>query len=116
MIHFHDHPNLEKAKGIDFGHVIVDRQSYQNARALIIDYNIAKVNGAGLSSECNTVLCESASSQQTVQNAGSKDVLETEFRSIISHRMLGYDCDMEVDDWEGMLDDLVNYAYKHFDI
>lgn len=38
--------------------------------------------------------------------------LNTEFRLIISHRMLGYDCDMSKFDFDGMLDDCVIAAKK----
>jgi hypothetical protein len=40
----------------------------------------------------------------------TKKWLNNEFRMIISHRLLGYDCDIEVVDWEGMLDSLVDAA------
>ncbi len=34
------------------------------------------------------------------------------FRSIISHRMMGYDCDMDKDEFDEMIDDLVKAAMQ----
>ncbi len=50
--------------------------------------NLKDDAGAGVSSECNTRLCESASSQQTVQNAVDglcSEVVKTDIKFLIEH-------------------------------
>ena len=39
-----------------------------------------------------------------------KDALNDSFRMIISHWMMGYECKMEREDFDGMLSDLVDSA------
>ena len=47
------------------------------------------------------------------------EFLELELRSIISHRMLGYDCDMSKEDFDGMIEDcakIINQKFKTMEI
>jgi len=53
--------------------------------------------------------CDTSNSSELLK---TREWLNNEFRMIISHRLLGYDCDIEVEDWEGMLDSLVDAACK----
>ena len=42
-----------------------------------------------------------------------KLILDIQFRLIISHRMLGYDCEMTKEDFDGMIEDCVNVSIRH---